>query len=193
MTSGESCGPGGAGPFTDVAAGQVFCAEIQWLAKQGISTGYADGSFQPTAPVNRQSMAAFLYRLAGKPAFTPPLVASFKDVPTTHPFFKEIEWLAKSKITTGYPDGTFGANLDVTRLSMAAFLFRFQGSPAFEPPLIPTFLDVPATQTFFLETEWLFAVKITGGYPDKTYHPSEAVSRQAMAAFLFRLSALEKP
>jgi hypothetical protein len=57
----------------------------------------------------------------------PPSVASFSDVPTTHPFFAEIEALASSGISTGYADGTFKPSSFVTRQAMAAFLARALG------------------------------------------------------------------
>ena len=62
--------------FVDVPVGSPFHAEVTWLAEQGISTGWPrpDGSreFRPYAPVNRDAMAAFLYRLAGSPAVSLP-------------------------------------------------------------------------------------------------------------------------
>lgn len=57
-----------------------------------------------------------------------PATATFSDVPVTHPFFKEIEALAASGITTGYPGGIFRPNDPVTRMSMAVFLARPWGS-----------------------------------------------------------------
>jgi hypothetical protein len=56
-----------------------------------------------------------------------PDTASFSDVPTSHPFFKEIEAMAASGITTGYADGTFKPGATVTRQAMAAFLSRALG------------------------------------------------------------------
>ncbi|HDH04199.1 MAG TPA: S-layer homology domain-containing protein [Nitrospirae bacterium] len=56
-----------------------------------------------------------------------PGTATFSDVPTTHPFFQEIEALAASGITTGYGDGTFRPTNYVTRQAMAAFLSRALG------------------------------------------------------------------
>src|SRR5665811_1178110 len=100
-------------PFADVAPGAPFFADIQWLYDQGISTGSVqpDGSvlFQPAAPVRREAMAAFLYRFAGSPAFTPPATSPFVDVPTSYVFYKEIAWLADQGISTGTAmgDGTF--------------------------------------------------------------------------------------
>ena len=99
--------------------------QITWLAATGITTGYPDGTFQPGSPVNRDAMAAFLYRFAGSPAFTPPSTSPFTDVPTTYPFYKQITWLASTGITTGYPDGTFQPGSPVNRDAMAAFLYRY--------------------------------------------------------------------
>lgn len=52
------------------------------------------------------------------------LVQSFSDVPTTHPFFDEIEWMADRGISTGYADGTYRPSADVTRQAMSAFMYR---------------------------------------------------------------------
>jgi len=56
-----------------------------------------------------------------------PATATFSDVPTSHPFFQEIEALAASGITTGYSDGTFRPNNYVTRQALAAYLARALG------------------------------------------------------------------
>jgi len=56
-------------PFADVATSNQFYAEIAWLAQNEIATGWVgpgnDGStiFRPLSPVNRDAMAAFMYRL----------------------------------------------------------------------------------------------------------------------------------
>src|SRR5665648_934830 len=44
----------------------------------------------------------------------------------------------------------------------------------------------PVGAPFYTEIEWLAATGITTGYADHTFHPVEDVSRQAMAAFLYR-------
>lgn len=51
-------------------------------------------------------------------------VGSFSDVPDTHPFFHEIEWMADAGISEGYADGTFKPNAPVTRQAMSAFMAR---------------------------------------------------------------------
>jgi hypothetical protein len=173
-------------PFWDVGVDHQFCGDIEWAALTGVTGGFADSSFRPTNPISRQAMAAFLYRLAGEPAFTPPGTPSFSDVPLTHPFFAEIEWLVAEEIAGGFPDGTYRPAATVTRQAMAAFLYRLAGEPAFTPPGTPSFDDVSASHTFFAEIEWLAEEEIAGGFSDGTFRPSATVSRQASAAFSHR-------
>lgn len=121
--------------FSDVPAGGQFSTEITWMATAGISTGWteADGSktFRPLSPVNRDAMAAFMYRLAGKPAFDPPSASPFTDVPTSSQFYKEITWLAAQGISTGWTEAdnskTFRPLNAVNRDAMAAFMYRYNG------------------------------------------------------------------
>ncbi len=54
----------GARTFTDVTASHPFCGAIEWLATQNITTGWPDHSFRPGLSVERQAMAAFLFRAA---------------------------------------------------------------------------------------------------------------------------------
>ncbi len=112
--------------FSDVPASHTFCGDIAWLVEAGIASGFADGSFQPTAPVSRQAMAAFLYRFVGSPLGPEPTCAddAFVDVPTSHPFCGEIQWLASKWIVNSYEDGTFRPGAAVSRQAMAAYLRR---------------------------------------------------------------------
>lgn len=110
--------------FTDLAPGQAFYKEITWAAEQGIIRGWADGTVRPHAAVERGAMAAFLYRLAGNPGFNAPAKPSFVDVPTTHVFYKEIEWMKAGGITTGWPDGTFRPQIAAERGAVATFMYR---------------------------------------------------------------------
>ncbi len=111
--------------FRDVGPGMMFRQEISWLASTGITTGWADGTFRPLSTVNRDAMAAFLYRMAGSPPHPTPTRAPFRDVPPSLQFSKQISWLASTGISTGWPDDTFRPLQPVERGAMAAFLHRY--------------------------------------------------------------------
>lgn len=175
-------------PFTDVGEVNRFAGEIAWLADHGVVGGYGDGTFRPLAPVHRDAMAAFLYRVAGEPDVTAPSVATFVDVPVNHPFATEIEWLATSGISTGWADGTFRPGDPVSREAMAAFLYRFAHDGADAPGCDGSrFADVPADHPFCGEIAWLAEAQISMGWSDGTFRPALSIERQAVAAFLFRL------
>jgi hypothetical protein len=111
--------------FPDVPANHPFYDEIEWLAATGITTGNPDGTFRPAAQVSRQAMAAYLHRYAGEPEVDLPTTPTFPDVPLTHPFFEEIEWLQAEGIAGGFDDETFRPATAVSRQSMSAFLHRY--------------------------------------------------------------------
>lgn len=173
--------------FVDVPSDHPFYDAIQWMGYSGLSTGYAVAGgreYRPVPDVSREAMAAFLYRYSGE-TFTPPTTPSFSDVPTTATFYTAIEWMKADGITTGYADGTFRPVDTVTREAMAAFLGRMDGVDVSDPGP-PQFSDVPASNPFFGYVNWMKISGMSTGYPDGTFRPLENVTRQAMAAFLYR-------
>jgi lysophospholipase L1-like esterase len=114
-------------------------------------------------------------------------VAQFDDVSGAHPFFLDVCWLVGEGITTGYEDGTYRPSSPVSRQAMAAFLHRLAGAPTVSLPTTPTFTDVSSTHPFYDEVEWAAGEGIITGFADETFKPSTAVSRQAMAAFMYRM------
>ena len=174
--------------FVDVASGHAFYREIRWLADQGITLGVGDGTaFDTRSPVERQHMAAFLYRLAGSPAYTPPATPQFSDVPRDHTFYKEISWLASKGITRGVGDGRFGAKDAVQRQQMAGFLLRLSGEK-YSAPSQQRFADVPKSLSLYSAMSWLASTGITEGVSATHFEPLAPVQRQHMGAFLYRYS-----
>jgi hypothetical protein len=189
-------------PFVDVATNQAFCAEIEWMRQSAISAGFDDGTYRPADPVTRQAMSAFLARLADA-SLTTCTVPPFSDVPTTHPFCREIQWMKDAAVSTGFSSGCGaftppcylpGAN--VTRQAMSAFMSRVAGG---SPPActVPPFSDVPTGHTFCTEIRWMRDNGIStgfasgcGAFTPPCYLPAANVTRQAMSAFIFRLNDL---
>ncbi|WP_258073559.1 S-layer homology domain-containing protein [Arthrobacter sp. 08Y14] len=176
--------------FKDVPNGSAFAEDIRWMTEQGITTGWPDGTFRPLDTVRRDAMAAFLYRLAESPQHRPQNVSPFKDVSPSQQFYKEMTWLAGTKITTGWPDGTFRPLDTVRRDAMAAFLYRSAGSPAYTPPKTSVFTDVTTGNQFYKEISWLADQGISTGWRQpngtRTFAPEQPVARDAMAAFMHR-------
>ena len=168
--------------YNDIA-GNLFENDIIKLGEKSITTGYPDGGFHPLESIERGAMAAYLYRLAGSPEFEAPAESPFSDVPTTHPFYKEIAWLKATGITTGWEDGTFRPEESINREAMAAFFYRAAGSPEVQQKA--TFTDV-SENPFAKEISWFQFSKLSTGWPDSTFRPHDSVKRDAMAAYMMR-------
>ncbi|MFJ7749211.1 S-layer homology domain-containing protein [Arthrobacter sp. NPDC097144] len=187
-----------ASPFADLVNGQQFLAEMNWMHAKGISTGWTERNgtktYRPFQSVSREAMAAFMYRLSGSPKFTVPKKSPFTDVPTSHPYYKEISWLAAKGISTGWiqKNGTkvFRPSADVNRDAMAAFLYRLKGSPNYTAPKTSPFRDVSKSNQFYKEISWLEDRGVAGGWPASAgasdYRPGSTIARDAMAAFMKR-------
>ncbi|MBG6181991.1 fibronectin type III domain-containing protein [Arthrobacter sp. CAN_A1] len=187
--------------FTDVPRNNQFFTEISWLATERISTGWteqnATKTFRPLQSVNRDAMAAFMYRASGSPTYTPPKTSPFADVSTNNLYYKEISWLASTGISTGWVQRngtkTFRPLQSVGRNAMAAFMYRLADSPSFKAPTSTPFDDISTQEQFYKEMAWLASTGISTGWTEsndtKTFRALQPVNRDAMAAFLFRFSA----
>lgn len=190
------------GVFADVssAAGprySAFATEIAWMSTTGISRGWtlSDGStvFRPTATVTRDAMAAFLYRFVGYPAASS-TAKPFTDVnSSSSEFSKEISWLYAEGISTGWRTSNgveYRPLTTISREAMAAFLYRLAGEPAVTLPSRSPFVDVAASDPFYREITWLAKTGIAEGWTTSVgaeYRPKAAITRDAMAAYLYRL------
>ncbi|MFW0118830.1 S-layer homology domain-containing protein [Rothia sp. P5764] len=172
--------------FADILPSNQFFTQINWMRANGLSTGWDDGTYRPWDTMRRDAMAAFFYRLAGSPRFDPPATSTFRDVTTGDPFYKEITWMYANGISTGWDDGTYRPWDTVRRDAMAAFIYRFSGSPAFIPPTVSPFKDIATGNPFYREIAWMYASGISTGWVDGTYRPLQASKRDAMAAFIYR-------
>jgi hypothetical protein len=176
-------------PFTDVGTSDTFCPEINWLKENAITNGYGDGTYHPQAFITRMAVAAFLARLSGD-SLGVCATEPFTDVPITHPFCPEIQWMKDNNISTGFGDGSFRPGNFITRMAISAFLPRFAGA-SLSPCSVPPFNDVPVDHPFCKEITWMADNEITTGFGDGGYHPEDNVTRQSAAAFVYRMAALQ--
>ncbi|AOZ72968.1 hypothetical protein BK816_06415 [Boudabousia tangfeifanii] len=183
----------------DVPSGALFAGEIKWMYEAGITTGFnSDQTFRPAVGIDREAMAAFLYRLAGRPdvkGYRP----VFKDVDQKRTlFWREIQWMHDAGISTGWADGTYRPYQPVNRDAMAAFMYRFcakfedKCSKHVNPNKLVVnepvpFKDVNAKTLHHKAIAWMRRANISTGWADGTYRPVQPIERRAMAAFIFRM------
>ena len=184
--------------FADVGPRHKFFTEIEWMAATGKSTGEKQQSgpprYFPQQSLSREAMAAFLFRMNGDKAYVAPADSPFADMQPNDKFYREITWMHEAGLATGtrQPSGkpVYEPKQAVTREAMAAFIYRMQKAKASSPATSP-FDDVQRGDKFYKEIAWMQSEKLSTGYRQTTgkplYKPREQVSREAVAAFLYRL------
>src|SRR5699024_7060819 len=88
----------------------------------------------------------------------------------------------------GWGDRTFRPTQPIARDAMAAWVYRYAGSPEVEEPTSAVFTDVPASDMYASEIAWMKEQGITTGWADGSYRPLAQTNRDATAAFLYRLT-----
>ena len=108
--------------FEDVPANASYGTAVDWLAEQEITLGCTTTTYCPASTVTRAEMAAFLWRLEGKPTGSAP--AAFGDVTAGDFYDDAADWLLASGVTTGCTPTTYCPQGLVTRAEMFTFLNR---------------------------------------------------------------------
>lgn len=110
-------------PFVDVSSLNWFYDGVYYNYLQGIMSGISSDKFDPSANLSRAQVALMLYRLEGEPEFETDKI--FLDVSGNKWYGKAVYWGAENGIISGYTDGTFKPNDEITREQMAAMLYRY--------------------------------------------------------------------
>ncbi|WP_181186164.1 C40 family peptidase [Alkalicoccus urumqiensis] len=116
-------GSGGSLPFNDVSSSTFASGDIASVTAAGVMGGYEDGSFRPTEPITRAEIATMFDR-AFNWKTTPSGNASFSDVSSSSWAAPHISRLASIDQVSGYEDGTFRPDQNMTRAEFASVLHR---------------------------------------------------------------------
>ncbi|WP_458812959.1 choice-of-anchor G family protein [Leucobacter sp. HY1908] len=112
--------------FKDVKTNHKFYREIMWMKESGTSTGYADGTYRPGTKLDRDAMAAFIFRMNAPTNYTPG-TSKFIDVTPSTKFYREITWMGEEKLSGGYRVDAgyeYRPKNTLSREAMAAFIER---------------------------------------------------------------------
>ena len=112
----EAIGSAAKPQFTDTES-SWYNKAINAVVFRGIMKGYPDGRFRPNAPITRAEFTQMISTIDNKPYGTAP----FADVPG-HWAERAIGSEYQAKRITGYPDGLFRPDANITRAEAAVIL-----------------------------------------------------------------------
>ena len=108
----------------------------------------------------------------------------FKDVTTDHPFYEDIQYVYEKGLMQGVSEDIFQSGATTTRGMIATILYRMEGEPAVSGS--NPFPDVADGSYCDDATIWAAGCGVVKGYADGTFRPDQTISREQMAAILYR-------
>lgn len=108
----------------------------------------------------------------------------------THWGHSSIDYCVENGLMNGVGDGKFNPDGTVTRAMLATVLYRQAGSPDVQNA--SAFPDVNPGEWYGKAIAWAADAGIVTGYPDGTFDPNKAVTRQELATMFYRYAKFAK-
>ena len=105
-------------------------------------------------------------------------------------YYDSIRYAYENGLIAGYPNGLFGINDTITRGQIATILWRMEESPVVNYAM--TFEDVGAGMYYAEAIRWAASEGIVGGYTATQFGPDDAITREQLAAILWRYAQHKK-
>lgn len=117
-------------------------------------------------------------------------VSPFGDVQSTDWYYDEVQYVYENGLMSGTSATTFSPDATTTRGMIVTILHRLEGTPAVSTS--GTFADVTAGRYYTDAVEWASANGIVGGYGNGRFGPNDPITREQMAAILYRYAAYKE-
>ena len=128
--SGSDC-------FTDTADGTWYANAVLWASGEGVMSGYGGGLFGTNDPVNREQIAAILWRYAGSPAAFGVAVPYADEASISAYAVSAAAWARENGLINGIDGNRFAPKSNATRAQVATVLMNYlsgrQPAPAPAP------------------------------------------------------------
>ncbi len=174
--------------------------------KYTASSGYKAGSFTATAQPGNKSVSVSV-SANGTFSFTVPSDATsvtvtpsfvldnglpFTDVANNAWYFTAVKYCYDTtnngyRLMEGDSAATFAPNGSFTRAHMVQILWNMKGRPTPKTTANP-FRDMSSSSWYYSAVLWAYENGYAKGYPDGTFKPGQAVTRQEMVQFLYQAS-----
>ena len=169
-------------PFEDVKVEQWFYEAVKYVYDNELMNGISATEFNPNGLLTRGTIAQVLFNLEGADADA---AAVFDDVPADAWFADAVNWAAANNIVTGYGDGTFGPDNNITREQMAAILYRyaqFKGYDVSAKGDLTAFTDGDNVSEWATDAlAWCVGAKLINGRDNGTVDATGTATRAEIA------------
>ena len=110
----------------------------------------------------------------------------FEDVKRSDWYYRAVKYVWKHSLMSGTADNRFDPDITTTRAMIVMVLYNFEGKPEVEGR--SSFKDVPEGEWFDAAVTWAEQNKIVNGVTETRFAPTDNITREQMAAILYRYS-----
>ena len=178
-------------PFGDVDPEGWYREAVEYVYHNGLMKGVSENLFAPGEKVTRGMAVTVVHRLAGSPAAEG---AGFPDVPEGAWYADAVRWAQANDIVTGYEDGTFRPDQNMTRQELVAVFYRYakkMGRDVSAVRSITVFSDCAQVQSYAEDAMgWAVSNGLIQGFPDGSIRPLDDTNRAQMATIVKRFVEL---
>lgn len=139
--------------------------------------GYPDGLVHPERNITRAEVSTIFFRMLLDESREDFWAQEnwFSDVPADKWFNNAVSTLANAGLITGYPDGSFKPNANITRAEFATIAIRF---------FLEEDVEINENNLTDVKGHWAeaninlaYALGLINGYPDGTFRPNQLITR----------------
>ena len=111
------------------------------------------------------------------------IVLPFTDVNAYDWYYNSVKYVYANNMMSGTDTTIFSPNITTTRAMIVTILHRLDGKPA---ATASNFMDVEQNQYYTNAVAWASANGIVSGYGNGNFGPNDTITREQMAAILYR-------
>ena len=142
-----------------------------------------DPEYTFTMPASKVPVSAAFVEIPEEPT---PSVPQFTDVSEGAWYYDAVRYVCEKGMMNGVAEGVFAPNSTTNRAMIVTILYRLENEPAASGS---SFTDVPSGQWYSNAVAWAAANGIVNGVTDTTFAPNRPITREQMAAILYRYAA----
>ena len=111
-------------PFKDLSPSDWEYSAVEYMYNRKYISGTSATTFSPNMKLTRGMLVTILHNMEGKPYVAGK--CKFPDVQNTQEYYyNAIKWASSNKIVSGYNNGKFGPNDNITREQLAVILWKY--------------------------------------------------------------------
>lgn len=175
-------------PFTDVSKSAWYYSAVEFAYRNRIVSGTTSTTFSPDSKLTRAQLVTILHNMEGKPNATG--TVKFPDVTNTSAwYYSAVKWAAQNRIVSGYADGRFGPNDNITREQLAIMLnnyCKYKGKYKEQKNILTTFSDYKNISSYaYSSMQWATGIGVITGSNGKL-NPKGTATRAEAVSMIYK-------